>query len=276
MSVAMQDNRRPDKICVIRRKTFSSDIGAHTTMKRSNLVAGAAGILAIGLAASASAAMIQYTPWQTFSSTDFIRTGAFNDVTQTVNQYNPADYGGSLLHNVELELAANGYVTYEVFNPSDDPIQYALAVDIEVSANDGPGGVIGDLIVSIPSIVDTQQTVGAGDTYQSPGWELGFADALTAADADAATYMGANLTPDIINFFTGTGSVDLNFSGRQTNNSEASGDVNEAIRSAYDFTGQIRYSYETTDDVPVPATLLLFGAGLAGIAATLRRRRKFT
>jgi hypothetical protein len=36
-------------------------------MKRSNLVAGAAGILAIGLAASASAAMIQYTPWQTFS-----------------------------------------------------------------------------------------------------------------------------------------------------------------------------------------------------------------
>jgi hypothetical protein len=26
MSVAMQDNRRPDKICVIRRKTFSSDI----------------------------------------------------------------------------------------------------------------------------------------------------------------------------------------------------------------------------------------------------------
>jgi hypothetical protein len=239
-------------------------------MTKTQQLASIIGLLASGLAINASAG-IQYTPWQTFGDATLHQTSSAGDTTVTVDQYNPADWGGYDLHNVMIELDANGYVTYSVTDLSNADNTYDLQVNINVAIS---GAGVGELVVSIPQIVNTNITVLAGETVTSPGYPSDFLNGLTGSDSQTAHLVASSLTPAIVALFTGTGTVDLGAAGRQDNNSSSTGDVTQTVLSRYDFSGRIQYSYNVPTETPEPSTVLLFGAGLAGVGAALRRRRK--
>jgi hypothetical protein len=239
-------------------------------MIKTQKLATVIGLLAGSLALSADAA-IQYTPWQDFADDTLRNTSASGDTTVGIGQYNPADYGGAPLHNVELDLSANGFVTFSVTDLSGSPNNYNLDVDIIVGLSGA--GVIDPLVIAIPQIVSTDIVLAADETVSSPGYPTDFPNGLTGAQSASSTYQGATLTAAIVNLFTGTGTIDLDAGATQDNQSSATGDVTQTVLSRYNFSGRVRYSYEVAQ-TPEPTVMLLFGAGLAGIGATLRRRRR--
>ncbi len=159
------------------------------------------------------------------------------------------------------------FLSGTTFNASmGDPAGLALA--IQGGTNLQNNGVILELHVS---------TAGFENVTISWAWQrtvTGFNDDLVQESIDGTTFQGFSFSAIQTNFFGGN---HISYGAGSPFNNNPNFALRIMLSGATSETGNIRFDnivVTGTQIVPEPATMLLLGMGVAGVAAEVRRRRR--
>jgi hypothetical protein len=159
------------------------------------------------------------------------------------------------------------FLSGTTFNASiGDPA--GLALTISGGANLQNNGSVLELHVS---------TLGFENVTVSWAWQrsdTGFNDDVVQESSDGTTFQGFSFSAIQTNFF---GGVHISYGAGSAFNNNPFFAIRITLSDAISETGNIRFDnivVTGTQIVPEPATMALLSAGLAGVAAEVRRRRR--
>lgn len=234
----------------------------------------------LGALAASDASAIAYTSWQSASTTPQYLSTNGSMTTLSVNQYG----GAETLLEVQFQLSATGYGTWSITDQSGGPNNVTNVFEhITVTAN---GGVLGNLVQSLPFINFADFTLAALGNQTAPGWILPTSsiDWSTTTHTTDSSGIVTNTSAGVLSAFTGAGSINLFTSATSSNNAAGGGDLSSTFLTRYNATLEVRYGYDDTPPPPPPGSVpeidaisgtgaLTLMAGALALAGERRRRR---
>ena len=220
-----------------------------------------AATLLAGAASAASAATISFSQSLGNTATDFDNrvVGGIARFDSSLGTLNSA--------TITLQGVVSGTAQYENFGGSPATININLASRVALS-----GAGLGELVVTLPTVILSRATTGFDGTLDFGGTSGGTITGLTTTDTNTSTITGTALAG-----FIGSGFVNLTMTGTGQSSSTGPGSLFIGLMTDAGGSVTVTYDYDAAPPppppaVPLPASLPLVAAGL-GALGLLRRRK---
>lgn len=165
-----------------------------------------------------------------------------------------------------IEGGVFGSVDYESRDASASNVTANLAALLELT-----GGPTGQLLVEVTPLASVLESVTAFDGVIDFGGTSGNSlGNLTASASENASYSEQAL----LDFFTGTGTIDLSLSAQAQSEVTGPGNIISALTTEAEASVVVTYIYEENNPQTVPEPTSVLGLGLMGSLGLLGLKKK--